>query len=821
MTRGKATKIFPVRCRFVEAQHWDLENPEFPALFDKGATTIDKGQMIFTILLLLPLTIVAALIAWHANDEQKRIAAGLKDLPGKVVLITGASRGIGEQLAYLYAKQRTHLILSARSQSRLESIATTCRNLGSPSVHIFPLDASSEKSCNDLIQECVGKLNKGKLDVLVLNHCQSVYEPLLLMDVEKRDKCIRNLMETNFFGYTRLALQSLPYLFKSGTTKSPSSIIVISSLAGKVPTPMTHAYAASKHAIDGFFGSLKHEIRTTPNPSFGGTVAAGGNDKAGPRVVITMATLGAINTESFQETVMESVKGTAVSVESTARRIVEAGAGRVEQVIHPFSNDIQRNYYQQPYNTTTTTMLPTNTITTTTTLDKSLIPMATSGRGPLPAQLVIARRNSSNPRLVVTNTTMPTLTAASSIVFEASRTPTTSTTAIRLHRTRRTLAAGTTAAAFALWSLAGSGGVVQVYGLPVPVPVGNADLNVGGQFGVRDLVHGPGHVNVDVERRQDLGNVTSSSTVDATYTATSTESNFTSTSTLSLSSTATDTLSSTLTSDVVASTTDTVTTISSSPVATSTSTVLADALASTLTSAVASTTDTLTVTNVLSPTSSILTSSSPTLTSTSVATITASSLNVTSTLSSSSADPSLISTSSVPISTSSTTQLSLTSVGTTSSSLVTSSLLSSTSSLIPTSTSSSTTLSSTYSSSLPPVTTSSSAVVSSSSTLTLTSSPTTTSSTPLTSINSSTGSSSSVLATSTTSSSSPSIQPTSTPISTSTSSSTITSSSSITPTSTASSTTSKISSTKYATTSSKTTTTSTGGGGGGLLCIVM
>ncbi|KAJ3030891.1 UNVERIFIED_CONTAM: WD40 repeat domain 95 [Siphonaria sp. JEL0065] len=242
-------------------------------------------------------------------------------LTGAVVIVTGASRGIGEQLAYQLAAQQATLVLPVRDLIKAEAIVNRCKELGARKVHTIKYDASDRESCISLVEETVNL--EGRLDAIILNHATSCFEPLFQMSKEDQTKIIRNTMESNYFGYVNIAMAALPHLQKTAHDSSKcTSIVIVGSLAGRVGTPFVHAYSASKHAIDGFFNCLRHELALVPNN----------------KVVLTNCVLGAIGTQNFYDTVSghaKSILQIAVSPAETATRIVEAFVGQEEQFYFP------------------------------------------------------------------------------------------------------------------------------------------------------------------------------------------------------------------------------------------------------------------------------------------------------------------------------------------------------------------------------------------------------------------------------------------------------------------------------------------------------
>ena len=169
------------------------------------------------------------------------------DYTGKIVWITGASSGIGEALAYTFSNKGAKLILSARNEERLREVQKRCIN---PEKHlVLPLDLLDADS---LPEKCYKVLNRfGHLDILVNNSGVSQRCLVAQTGIETD----RRIMETNFFGTIALTKAVLPSMLE----KRSGHIVVISSVAGKLGTPLRSSYSASKHALHGFFDSLRAE----------------------------------------------------------------------------------------------------------------------------------------------------------------------------------------------------------------------------------------------------------------------------------------------------------------------------------------------------------------------------------------------------------------------------------------------------------------------------------------------------------------------------------------------------------------------------------
>jgi short-subunit dehydrogenase len=167
----------------------------------------------------------------------------------KVCVITGASSGIGWELALLLAAEGAKLTLAARNEDRLKELADLCRQAGGKA-HVVPTDVASEEACKNMVEETVETY--GSLDMLINNAGISMYTRF---DEVEDLSFLEKIMQINFFGSMYCTYYALPYL-----KKSKGRIVGISSLTGKTGVPTRTAYAASKHAMAGFFDSLRIEL---------------------------------------------------------------------------------------------------------------------------------------------------------------------------------------------------------------------------------------------------------------------------------------------------------------------------------------------------------------------------------------------------------------------------------------------------------------------------------------------------------------------------------------------------------------------------------
>lgn len=168
-------------------------------------------------------------------------------LAGQTAWITGASSGIGEALAARLAARGVRLVLSARREAELERVRA---GLPRPETHrTVAFDLADEAAVCEAAREVLAAA--GRLDLLVLN--AGISQRSLVRDTDLAVD--RRLFEVDFFAPVALAKAVLPAFREQGGGR----FVVVSSLAGKVGTPLRSGYAASKHALHGFFESLRAE----------------------------------------------------------------------------------------------------------------------------------------------------------------------------------------------------------------------------------------------------------------------------------------------------------------------------------------------------------------------------------------------------------------------------------------------------------------------------------------------------------------------------------------------------------------------------------
>lgn len=171
------------------------------------------------------------------------------DLNNKIVWITGASSGIGEALAKELAKKGAKLILSSRKVGELERVKQELQGENIKDTRVLPLDLAITESLQEKAEEALSYF--GRIDVFIASGGISQRS----MAVDTNIAVDKRLMDVNYFGTVYLAKAILPAMISNGF----GYIVPISSLVGKFGSPYRSAYAASKHALHGFFDSLRAE----------------------------------------------------------------------------------------------------------------------------------------------------------------------------------------------------------------------------------------------------------------------------------------------------------------------------------------------------------------------------------------------------------------------------------------------------------------------------------------------------------------------------------------------------------------------------------
>ena len=168
----------------------------------------------------------------------------------KVIIVTGASSGIGLATARLFASYGSKVVMAARSMDKLQQFRS---EMPEPeNVLCVKADVSVEGDCKSIIDETIN--NFGRIDILVNNAGISMRAMFVDLDLD----VIRRLMDTNFWGTVYCTKYAMPYLLES-----KGSVVGVISTAGYLGLPGRTGYSASKFAIRGFLSTLRVEYRYT------------------------------------------------------------------------------------------------------------------------------------------------------------------------------------------------------------------------------------------------------------------------------------------------------------------------------------------------------------------------------------------------------------------------------------------------------------------------------------------------------------------------------------------------------------------------------
>lgn len=179
-------------------------------------------------------------------------------ISGHIVWVVGASAGIGEEVAYECARKGASvLVLSSRKEKELHRVAKRCADLGTETL-VMPLDVTDEEQIESTCDEILTRY--GGVDILI-NNAGVSQRALAFENQFEQD---RRIMEINYFGLINIAKRMLGPMIENGR----GHIAITSSVTGKFGFPLRSAYAASKHALHGYFESLyleniKHGIGVT------------------------------------------------------------------------------------------------------------------------------------------------------------------------------------------------------------------------------------------------------------------------------------------------------------------------------------------------------------------------------------------------------------------------------------------------------------------------------------------------------------------------------------------------------------------------------
>jgi hypothetical protein len=230
-------------------------------------------------------------------------------LANKVVLITGASSGIGAAIARLFAHEGALVALSARSAGKLQTLASS---VGSNAFSV-PADITDPAQVRGMVETTVERF--GRIDILVNNAGVGMYAPVATMQPED----FAQVVNTNWLGPVYAIQSAVPHMRKQGG----GQIINVSSVAGKVAIPWMGAYCSTKFALNALSDALRLEL-------------------ARDRIQVISVCPGRIATpfgrNAFRDPAYRALPPSGVSAERVARAVLRASLGGRREIVVPASN---------------------------------------------------------------------------------------------------------------------------------------------------------------------------------------------------------------------------------------------------------------------------------------------------------------------------------------------------------------------------------------------------------------------------------------------------------------------------------------------------
>ncbi|WP_158797274.1 SDR family oxidoreductase [Pedobacter sp. L105] len=231
-------------------------------------------------------------------------------MKNKVIWITGASSGIGEALVYAYNNIGAKLIISSRNRDELFRVKANCKN--QINVHVLSLDLEDTANLDHKAKDA--QKIYGQIDMLInsggLSQRSLVLETAIAIE--------QKIMNINFWGTVALSKAVLPNMIANGGGK----IVCISSVTGKFGRPYRAAYAASKHAIHGYFDSLRAEVA---DKNIDITIIC-------PGFIKTNHSLHALTADGALYDKMDTAQENGLSAEDCAKEILKAVQENKEEV---------------------------------------------------------------------------------------------------------------------------------------------------------------------------------------------------------------------------------------------------------------------------------------------------------------------------------------------------------------------------------------------------------------------------------------------------------------------------------------------------------
>ncbi len=227
----------------------------------------------------------------------------------KIIWITGASSGIGEALVYALNALGAKLIISSRNRDELFRVKAKC--VDQINVHVLSLDLANH---DDLAKKAVDAIRiYGKIDILI--NSGGVSQRGLAIETNLQTE--QRIMDVNFWGTVILSKTVLPQMLAQGS----GHLVCVSSLVGKFGTPLRSAYSASKHALHGYFDSLRAE--TSENINI--TIVC-------PGFIKTKVTINALTANGDAQGTMDDAQANGMQPEVCAQKIIQAITAKKQEV---------------------------------------------------------------------------------------------------------------------------------------------------------------------------------------------------------------------------------------------------------------------------------------------------------------------------------------------------------------------------------------------------------------------------------------------------------------------------------------------------------
>jgi dehydrogenase/reductase SDR family member 7B len=230
----------------------------------------------------------------------------------KIVWITGASSGIGEALVYELNQQGAKLIISSRKAESLYKVKQGCKK-NPLDIHVLPLDLEQKQSLFSKADEAF-KIY-GRIDILI--NAGGISQRSQAVETESTVE--EKIMDTNFWGTVNLSKALLPKMIAQGD----GHLVVLSSLVGKFGTQYRSTYSASKHALHGYFDSLRCEVYDK-----GITVSI-----ICPGFVKTNVSINSVTANGGKYGMMDTNQENGISASECATKILEAVEAKKEEVL--------------------------------------------------------------------------------------------------------------------------------------------------------------------------------------------------------------------------------------------------------------------------------------------------------------------------------------------------------------------------------------------------------------------------------------------------------------------------------------------------------